>query len=72
MGPYEIWDLGSGGPKMDGGGLCDEWVPMGCGVWGRVALKWRYGAQGWMGIDGLLWDVGFGVEWTKGGVMGPG
>ena len=70
-----LWDLGFGVgwmTKYGDMGLRDEWGPMGCGIWGRVAPKWRYGAQGWMGIDGLLWDVGFGVEWTKGGVMGPG
>ena len=69
MGSYGMWDLGSGGPKMElwvtgmdgvlrdvGFGVGwpqngdmghrDEWVPMGWGIWGRVALKWRYGAQG--------------------------
>ena len=24
------------------------------------------------GMDGFLWDLRFGIEWTKGGVMGPG
>ena len=77
MGPYGMWDLGSGGPIQRWTyGVRDEdgdgWDPMGCGIWGRVALKWTYGSQGWMGIDGLLWDLGFGIEWTKGGVMGPG
>ena len=45
MGPYGMWDLGSGGPKMDGGGG---------------------------GMNGFLWDVGFGVGLTKGGDIGPG
>ena len=89
MGPYGMWDLGSGGPKMDiwgrdgriwgtgingalwdvgfgvgwpkGGhmGHRDEWGPMGSEIWGRVALKWSYGAQGWMGSYGI-WDLGSG------------
>ena len=90
MGSYGMWDLGSGGPKMDGGLGWDEWVPMGCGIWGWVAQRWTYGAQGWMGsygmwdlgsggpkmdiwdwdgriwgsgMNGALWDVGFGVGW---------
>ena len=37
MGSYGIWDLGSGGPKVD--------------IWGT-------------GMDGVLWDVGFGVGWS--------
>mgnify|MGYP006266303989 CR=1 FL=1 len=48
-------------------GLRDEWGPMGCGIWGRVALKWM---GGWGGMNGFLWDVGFGVGWPKGGHMG--
>ena len=38
MGSYGMWDLGSGGPKVD--------------IWGT-------------GMDGFLWDVGFGVGWTN-------
>ena len=26
-------------------GLRDEWDPMGSEIWGRVALKWRYGVR---------------------------
>ena len=89
MGPYGMWDLGSGGPKMElwvtgmngalwdlgfgvgwprngWGGVWDEWGPMGCGIWGRVAQKWiygtgmgEYGAQGLMGLYGI-WDLGLG------------
>ena len=65
MGPYGIWDLGSGGPNVeiwdreeDG----DGWGPMGSEIWGRVALKWM---GGWGGMNGFLWDVGFGVGWTN-------
>ena len=39
---------------------------MGCGIWGRVVLKWtygagmgEYGAQGLMGLYGM-WDLGSG------------
>ena len=58
MGSYGMWDLGSGGPIQRWTyGVRDEdgdgWDPMGCGIWGRVALKWRYGAQGWMGPYGI-------------------
>ena len=47
-----LWDLrfGVGWMTKDGDmGLRDEWGPMGCGIWGRVALKWSYGSLGWMG-----------------------
>ena len=43
MGSYGMWDLGSGGPKME------IWVT---------------------GMNGALWDVGFGVGWPQNGVMG--
>ena len=45
MGSYGMWDLGSGGPKME--------------LWAT-------------GMDGVLWDLGFGVGWSNGGPMGPG
>ena len=70
-----LWDVGFGVEWTKGGvmglgwenmGLRDEWGPMGCGIWGRVAQKWiygtgmgEYGAQGWMGPYGM-WDLGSG------------
>ena len=70
-----LWDLGFGvewtngghmGPGWDNIGLRDEWVPMGSGIWGRVAPKWRYGSQGWMGPYGM-WDLWSGGPKMDGG-----
>ena len=65
-----LWDLGFGvgWPQNGDMGHRDGWGPMGCGICGRVALKWMGGG----GMNGFLWDVGFGVGWTKGRDMGPG
>ena len=65
MGSYGMWDLGSGGPKMDiwvTGMDGDRWSPMGSGIWGRVAPKMELWGTG---MDGFLWDLGFGVGWTN-------
>ena len=65
-----LWDVGFGVGWPKGGhmGHRDGWGPMGCGIWGRVALKWM---GGWGGMNGFLWDLGFGVGWmTKYGDMG--
>ena len=43
MGSYGMWDLGSGGPKMD--------------IWDWDGIIW--GSE----MNGVLWDVGFGVGW---------
>ena len=48
MGSYGIWDLGLNGPKVelwDRDEDWDGWGPMGCGIWGRVALKWMEGGE---------------------------
>ena len=77
MGSHKIWDLGSGGPKMEiwgtgmDGALWDlrfgvGWMKAKVDLWDRDGRIWG------SGMNGLLWDLGFGVEWTKGGVMGPG
>ena len=35
--------FGVGWPKGGHMGHRDEWGPTGCGIWGRVVLKWTYG-----------------------------
>ena len=59
MGSHKVWDLGSGGPKMQ--------------LWGQGWMGshkiWDLGSGGrkmelWVtGMYGVLWDVGFGVGW---------
>ena len=66
MGSHKIWDLGLNGPNMDiwdrdgiiwGSGMNGVLWDVGFGVgW---PLKWRYGAQGWMGPY-EIWDLGSG------------
>ena len=59
------WGVGVSVGGRGGGG--DEWVPMGCGIWGRMDDQtWtygtgmgEYGAQGWMGSH-KIWDLGSG------------
>ena len=45
----------------------DGWVPTGCGIWGRLAPKmdiWDWDGIIWGSeMNGVLWDVGFGVGW---------
>ena len=63
-----LWDVGFGvgwprngymGPGWVNMGHRDGWDPIRSGIWGRVAPKWRYGAQGCMGSYGI-WDLGSG------------
>ena len=69
MGSYGMWDLGSGGPKVEIWGRDEDgdgWGPIRSGIWG-----WKDQSKcGFMGpgrgcrMDGVLWDVGFGVGWS--------
>ena len=43
MGSHKIWDLGSGGAKVD--------------IWDRDGIIWG------SGMNGVLWDLRFGVGW---------
>ena len=77
-----LWDLGFGvgwpngghmGPGWENMGLRDEWGPTGSGIWGRVALKWRYGVRDECDpIRSGIWGW-VAQRWTYGaqGWMGP-
>ena len=64
-----LWDLGFGvgWPLRWRYGVRDEWDAIRSGIWGRVDQRWSYGTRMrmGMGMDGFLWDVGFGVGWTN-------